>query len=1426
MMKRDTHTNVQENTSVPPSKNHDNASAEMIGSIILIGLFVAVFGIILVTMTSSTSDFVVPAVVIEPQPIKEQNGWYVLDLRAGDTLLRNATRIIVDGRDRTAEFMEGTSSGPGATVWEQWGSGDSLYLEYSSLEQPKALQIIYYTPEGDGVLLWELGSTENRVPEAAFSANVTQGISPLTVQFTDASSNGVTSWLWDFGDGTTSTEQNPVHTYASAGEYTVRLTVKNQYDEDIFVKPDYIHVADPFTVDFIADPLSGIGPLMVNFTDMSSGTPTSWHWDFGDGSTSNHQNPSHTYLFSGLYNVTLQASVNGVEKTEEKPAYITVTDVCLPGLYGTYVDEFNDDYRVPFSGIPSYRIDPRLWFADDSSGKESDEVNWPVGLLGKTNQFSVTHEGYLIVPANGTYTLYLTSDDGSVIWLDNVLDSSPVLIDNWGSGGLHSLKEVQATVSLTKGKHPIRVKMTENWGGAVLRLEWKSDTITREPIESFCYVPGGLTVVDFTARPLSGTVPLKVEFTDLSIGPITSWAWDFGDGTTSTEQNPVHTYSAAGVYSVTLVVSDGTVSYTEEKTDYIYVTDGCLPGLSGTYYDEYNSAYMVPFSGNTVTRTDPRIWFADSASGEESDEANWPVATIGKANTFSVVYEGYLIVPKDELYTFHLRSDDGSVLWIDNTADLDTVLIDNWGLHSATTKSASKSLTTGKHPIRIKMTENSGNAVLHLEWESASIPRQPVESFCHGSGTLLSADFVANPLNGTRPLNVQFNSTVTGTAPITYAWDFGDETISALQNPAHIYAAPGQYTVSLTVTDATLSAVTEVKDQYITVTGMPLPVAWWRFDEASGNTAVDSSGNGNDGAIAGGIVDRRSGACGTGLYFDGTTTWVNVPDDDTLSFNDSFTFAGWFRPEVPEILSVPGEYKYFTQIIGKGYDRYGSHQYSNNYEIFLRTQNDLLQFEANGEADASSEQAFTSDASGLPVSYNDWFHLAVVVDGGVGLVYVDGNQVSSFSVDRTPLKENSEPVSIGKQIASIDWAEFYYKGMMDELYLFGAVLTPDEISSLAGACTPIPWEAPGVSFSAAPVTGNAPLDVQFNSTVTGTAPLTYAWTFGDGATSTEQNPVHTYTTSGMYSVNLTVSNPYGVDTLERIDYIEVTGGSFADYIVNENVFVYGNSMTFSGSSVSGPGATIHINGGLNRKDLNGNAKIDVSTIYVDGPIDLNSGSASLGSETSPGLIYVNGDLTLRNGVRHIYGDVYVNGNFLLKDAVIHGNVYVNGDLTLRPEPVIYGKVFYTGAFDCPNSIDSSTRNKCVKVAAVPGFVIPDHNMPSVKSNDFYSDQGYVSGGALVSNVKIFADSYSSTTSRPSAENVIIVAKSGDITLTGLGGSGVTGILFAPNGKVTFNGGSFEGLVIARDGFDVTSGGTMVTFKNMDEYISNPANYPF
>ena len=93
-------------------------------------------------------------------------------------------------------------------------------------------------------------------------------------------------------------------------------------------------------------------------------------------------------------------------------------------------------------------------------------------------------------------------------------------------------------------------------------------------------------------------------------------------------------------------------------------------------------------------------------------------------------------------------------------------------------------------------------------------------------------------------------------------------------------------------------------------------------------------------------------------------------------------------------------------------------------------------------------------------------------------------------------------------------------------------------------------------------------------------------------------------------------------------------------------------------------------------------------------------------------------------------------------------------------------------------------------------------------------------------MKIFADSYSSTVWRETATNVVIIARNGDITITGMGSSGVTGVFFAPKGKVTFNGGFLEGVVIARDGFFVTSGGTTVTFKNVDQYISNSTDYPF
>jgi len=367
---------------------------------------------------------------------------------------------------------------------------------------------------------------------------------------------------------------------------------------------------------------------------------------------------------------------------------------------------------------------------------------------------------------------------------------------------------------------------------------------------------------------------------------------------------------------------------------------------------------------------------------------------------------------------------------------------------------------------------------------------------------------------------------------------------------------------------------------------------------------------------------------------------------------------------------------------------------------------------------------------------------------------------------------------------------------------------------------------PVAAFTANVTEGNAPLAVQFTDQSTGNV-TSWSWDFGDGNTSTVQNPVHTYESPGNYIVTLNASNAYGTNTHTKPDYIRVTK-SFVNFVIDENVFVYGTALLFSGDNVYGPGATIIITGDLDTADTNLGASIAVTDIYIDGNVALNHGSAGLGSSEEPGSIQINGDLELWNGARNIYGDVYVAGNFSLKDARIHGNVYVDGNLTLGWTPWIAddAHIYYTGTISKPDNYNAGILAKCIHQETVPEVEMPDQEIPSTKSADWYATRGYDPSGDLTSNMKIFADSYSSISWKPTATNVTIIASTGDITITGMGGSGVTGVFFAPNGKVTFNGQFLEGVVIARDGFFVTSGGTTVTFRNLEEYISDPDDYPF
>jgi PKD repeat protein len=171
--------------------------------------------------------------------------------------------------------------------------------------------------------------TGGGILHADFSATPRSGDPPLEVQFTNTSSGKAATFFWDFGDGATSAEENPAHTYSTEGSYTVTLAIAGPGGSDTETKVAYITCGNPPgpTVDFEGTPTSGDAPLTVDFIDLTTGSNVhAWEWGFGDGETSTDRNPTHTYAAPGTYDVSLAATDDNGSLSLTKPGYVEVTD--------------------------------------------------------------------------------------------------------------------------------------------------------------------------------------------------------------------------------------------------------------------------------------------------------------------------------------------------------------------------------------------------------------------------------------------------------------------------------------------------------------------------------------------------------------------------------------------------------------------------------------------------------------------------------------------------------------------------------------------------------------------------------------------------------------------------------------------------------------------------------------------------------------------------------------------------------------------------------------------------------------------------------------------------------------------------------------------------------------------------------------------
>jgi len=417
-------------------------------------------------------------------------------------------------------------------------------------------------------------------PSADFTANITNGIYPLIIDFSDLSimglsGNPIIEWFWDFNnDGTIdSYEQNPQWTYTEVGLYTVTLTVGDGSYTDSETKVDYITVLEPIDADFEAVPLLGLAPLDVQFTDLSTGglqtllreskksnnlkivkndnsrDIVSWEWDFdNDGTIDSYlQNPYYTYSEVGVYTVSLKVSDGTNEDTEIKADYITVGEPIIA-----------DFEAVPLLGLAPLDVQ----FTDLSTGGLDALPDYVMCTNRQTKERS---ENMMYQNNSREITTWEWdfNNDGTI----DSYEQNPQWTYN--EAGLY-------TVSLT-------VSDGSNTGN-----ETKVDYITvGEPI-----------VADFEADPTLGSLPLYVQFTDLSTGgletlvtenkkinnskviendnsrDIVSWEWDFDNNGVidSYEQNPTHIYDYVGYYSVSLTVTDNNNNYdTLTKEDYIFV---------------------------------------------------------------------------------------------------------------------------------------------------------------------------------------------------------------------------------------------------------------------------------------------------------------------------------------------------------------------------------------------------------------------------------------------------------------------------------------------------------------------------------------------------------------------------------------------------------------------------------------------------------------------------------------------------------------------------------------------------------------------------------------------------------------------------------------------------------------------------------------
>lgn len=450
-------------------------------------------------------------------------------------------------------------------------------------------------------------------PVVQFTASDTTGCFPLNVQFTDLSTAGdgvIESRTWDFGDGTISTEANPAHTYKTAGQYTVSLSIRNSHGcGQTFTRTQYILLTNGVQADFgFAVPNSCKPPTTVRFTNKSNGTGSlTYEWDFGDGQRSTQANPVHTYASAGTYSVKLVTRNNtGCADSIVKANLINIGTVkagfAAPAVVcsNSPVNFSNNSTPAPVSaawhfgdGTAAADLNPVKIFTRPGNytvklvsdfGACKDSISQPIRVVEQSKaSFYINDSTACSAPFTTTLTA-TTTDAVNYQWYfgDGSHDSGSSVVHTWRAEG-----DYDVTLIVT------------NAAGCTDTLIKKKHLQIRPP---------RVTIINL---PQEGCVPFVWQpLIDInSVDSLTGFVWHFGDGATSTEKLPRHTFTQPGTYTVRLV-------YT--------TASGCSDSVVVNETIRVGNKPIVDFSANPlISCAFQPVNFTDRSTGPRADRWFW-----------------------------------------------------------------------------------------------------------------------------------------------------------------------------------------------------------------------------------------------------------------------------------------------------------------------------------------------------------------------------------------------------------------------------------------------------------------------------------------------------------------------------------------------------------------------------------------------------------------------------------------------------------------------------------------------------------------------------------------------------------------------------------------------------------------------------------